>query len=111
MPTPMSVSAKNALQGLIQARETLLKGIENNLAANVRAQSEIDRLSVEIDAIVGEESTRTGVAKEELKTVRIDADKSVFLSDADVAKEEADKVAAEEAKAAAKAEALQPKVK
>lgn len=95
MPTPMSVSAKNALQGLIQARDTLLQGIQNNLAANVRAQSEIDRLSLEIDAIVGEESTRTGVAKSELKVVRIDADKSAFLSDADVAKEEADKAAAE----------------
>lgn len=108
MPTPMSVSAKNALQGLIQAREALRQAIQNNLDANVRAQVEIDRLEREIDAIVGEESDRTGVAKSELKVVRIDADKSAFLSDADVAKEEADKVAAEEAAAAAKAEALKP---
>ena len=111
MPTPMSVSAKNALQGLIQAKETLLRGIQANLEANVRAQVEIDRLAGEIDAIVGEESARTGVPKEELKVVRIDADKSAFLSESDVAKEASDKAAAEEAEAAAKAEALQPKVK
>ena len=106
MPTLMSVAAKNALQGLIQARDALLVGIQNNLAANVRAQVEIDRLNVEIDAIIGEESARTGVAKSDLSVIRIDADKSAFLSDADVEKERADKEAAE---AAAKAEAIKPK--
>ena len=101
MPTLMSVAAKNALQGLVQARDALLVGIQNNLDANVRAQVEIDRLSGEIDSIIGEESERTGVAREDLKVIRIDADRSAFLSDADVAQEEAEKAA----------EALKPKVK
>ena len=109
MPTLMSVAAKNALHGLVQARDALFVGIQNNLNANVRAQVEIDRLSAEIDAIIGEESDRTGVAKSDLAVIRIDADKSAFLSEADVEKERSDKEAAEVAAAAAAAEAIKPK--